>query len=55
MLFAALLGAILILIVGGLWRRSKLAGHAEVSAAQYHEGQPVNDRSRVAARSIDRL
>ena len=34
-LFAALLGAILVLIVGGLWRRSKLAGHAEkVRAAQ---------------------
>jgi len=34
-LFAALLGAILVLIVGGLWRRSKLAGHAEkVGAAQ---------------------
>src|SRR6266511_1939439 len=35
MLFAALLGAILVLIVGGLWRRSKLAEHAEkVRAAQ---------------------
>ncbi len=34
-LFAALLGAILVLIVGGLWRRSKLAGHAEkMRAAQ---------------------
>jgi YjbE family integral membrane protein len=34
-LLAALLGAILVLIVGGLWRRSKLAGHAEkVRAAQ---------------------
>jgi predicted tellurium resistance membrane protein TerC len=34
-LFAALLGAILVLIVGGLWRRSKLAGHAEkVGAAE---------------------
>src|SRR6516165_2378667 len=29
MLFAALLGAVLVLLVGGLWRRSKLAAHAE--------------------------
>jgi hypothetical protein len=29
MLFAALLGAVLVLLVGGYWRRSKLATHAE--------------------------
>src|SRR6266851_2250651 len=29
MLFAALVGAILVLVVGGMWRRSKLAAHAE--------------------------
>ena len=29
MLFAALIGAVLVLLVGGLWRRSKLAAHAE--------------------------
>jgi YjbE family integral membrane protein len=35
MLFAALLGAILVLIVGGMWRRSKQAAHAEkVRAAE---------------------
>src|SRR5258707_3963698 len=36
MLFCALLGAILVLAVGGLWRRSKLAegGHEKVSAAE---------------------
>jgi YjbE family integral membrane protein len=28
-LFAALVGAVLVLLVGGLWRRSKLAAHAE--------------------------
>ena len=28
-LFMALLGAILVLLVGGMWRRSKLAAHAE--------------------------
>ncbi len=28
-LFAALIGAVLVLLVGGLWRRSKLAAHAE--------------------------
>jgi YjbE family integral membrane protein len=34
-LFAALAGAILVLIVGGLWRRSKLGAHAEkISAAE---------------------
>jgi predicted tellurium resistance membrane protein TerC len=34
-LFAALLGAILVLAVGGLWRRSKQAAHAEkVRAAE---------------------
>jgi len=35
-LFCALLGAILVLAVGGLWRRSKLAegGHEKVSAAE---------------------
>jgi predicted tellurium resistance membrane protein TerC len=32
-LFAALVGAILVLVVGGLWRRSKLALHAEKTAA----------------------
>src|SRR5215831_13840636 len=32
-LFAALLGAILVLIVGGLWRRSKQAEHAEKASA----------------------
>jgi YjbE family integral membrane protein len=32
-LFAALVGAILVLVVGGLWRRSKLAIHAEKTAA----------------------
>jgi len=31
--FAALLGAILVLIVGGLWRRSKQAEHAEKASA----------------------
>jgi hypothetical protein len=35
MLFAALLGAGLVLLVGGLWRRSKQAGNAEkVSVAE---------------------
>jgi YjbE family integral membrane protein len=35
MLFAALVGAILVLVVGGLWRRSKHAEHAEkVGAAE---------------------
>ena len=36
MLFCALLGAILVLAIGGLWRRSKLAesGHEKVSAAE---------------------
>jgi uncharacterized membrane protein YeaQ/YmgE (transglycosylase-associated protein family) len=29
MLFAALLGAILVLLVGGMWRRSKQATRAE--------------------------
>jgi YjbE family integral membrane protein len=29
MLFAALIGAVLVLLVGGLWRRSKLAARAE--------------------------
>jgi predicted tellurium resistance membrane protein TerC len=34
-LFAALVGAILVLVVGGLWRRSKQAAHAEkVRAAE---------------------
>jgi YjbE family integral membrane protein len=34
MLFAALLGAILVLAVGGMWRRSKQATQAKVSAAE---------------------
>src|SRR6516164_10153785 len=35
MLFAALVGAVLVLLVGGLWRRSKQAGNAEkVSVAE---------------------
>ncbi len=35
MLFAALVGAILVLVVGGLWRRSKQAAHTEkVRAAE---------------------
>jgi YjbE family integral membrane protein len=29
MLFAAIMGAILVIVVGGLWRRSKLEAHAE--------------------------
>jgi YjbE family integral membrane protein len=34
-LFAALVGAVLVLLVGGLWRRAKLDAHAEkVSAAE---------------------
>jgi YjbE family integral membrane protein len=34
MLFAALLGAILVLAVGGMWRRSKQAAPGKVSAAE---------------------
>ena len=35
MLFCALVGAVLVLAVGGMWRRSKLGAHAEkVSAAE---------------------
>ena len=35
MLFCALVGAVLVLVVGGMWRRSKLGAHAEkVSAAE---------------------
>jgi YjbE family integral membrane protein len=35
MLFCALVGAVLVLVVGGIWRRSKLGAHAEkVSAAE---------------------
>jgi YjbE family integral membrane protein len=35
MLFCALVGAVLVLVIGGMWRRSKLGAHAEkVSAAE---------------------
>jgi predicted tellurium resistance membrane protein TerC len=34
MLFAALIGAILVVIVGGLWRRSKQSAQAEKVAAE---------------------
>jgi hypothetical protein len=35
MLFAALLGAILVLLVGGMWRRSKQSSReAKISAAE---------------------
>jgi YjbE family integral membrane protein len=33
-LFSALIGAILVLLVGGWWRRTKLAGHGEKVAAE---------------------